>query len=265
MKETNLTKVCSTCGLGKMLNENNFFKRKSSKDGFRGQCKTCQRATRRKWQEKNVDYIKEYNRVNKEHIRENQKEYDKKYYIKNKEKINIKNRKNYHDNKKSYAEVKKEWRKNNSQYIKEQQKEWRKNNRDYIKKYGYQYREENKDYLNDQSRLWRQKNRHKDAAYSVKRRNLIKEVEKSLTIDEWNDILRDYDYSCAYCDMGQDEHLDKYRQRLHQDHVVPLTKGGSFTKENIVPACITCNASKSNKNLGEWLEEREYINDYIKK
>lgn len=48
---------------------------------------------------------------------------------------------------------------------------------------------------------------------------------------------------CAYCNNPADTF----------DHIVPITKGGSSELENINPACASCNSSKKNRDLAEWL------------
>lgn len=40
---------------------------------------------------------------------------------------------------------------------------------------------------------------------------------------------------------------------LTNDHVVPLSRGGSNNIDNILPACKGCNCSKSAKTLEEYL------------
>ncbi|QPB09793.1 hypothetical protein CPT_Shady_032 [Streptomyces phage Shady] len=57
-------------------------------------------------------------------------------------------------------------------------------------------------------------------------------------------ILARWHNKCAYCG-NRAEHLD---------HVVPLSKGGTDTESNIVPACAPCNLSKGAKTLAEWSE-----------
>ena len=37
--------------------------------------------------------------------------------------------------------------------------------------------------------------------------------------------------------------------RPTRDHVIPISKGGNNTKENIVPACGSCNSKKKDKIL----------------
>jgi 5-methylcytosine-specific restriction endonuclease McrA len=75
----------------------------------------------------------------------------------------------------------------------------------------------------------------------TRRRLAMKKVPITLTAEQWHEILRQYDYRCAYC--------GKRGGRLERDHVVAITRGGAHIKENIVPACRSCNARKSNRVL----------------
>lgn len=58
------------------------------------------------------------------------------------------------------------------------------------------------------------------------------------------EILRRWRWACCYCPA----------RATHLDHVVPLSKGGSDTESNIVPACAKCNLSKGAKSLADWAE-----------
>ena len=71
----------------------------------------------------------------------------------------------------------------------------------------------------------------------------------TLTGPELHDTWLYFDNKCAYC--GEDKLC------LHSDHFIPVTKGGGYTKDNIVPACWHCNSSKSNKYPLDWLIMRE--------
>ncbi|MFG3200349.1 HNH endonuclease [Streptomyces sp. NPDC048208] len=55
-------------------------------------------------------------------------------------------------------------------------------------------------------------------------------------------ILARWLWKCAYCG-NRAEHLD---------HIVPLSRGGTDTESNILPACAPCNLSKGAKTLEEW-------------
>ena len=93
-----------------------------------------------------------------------------------------------------------------------------------------------------------QKSHPEQRAVSVEKRRAAKRVnpprDELLTEIQWHEILEKYHYRCAYCGTK----LDKPTM----DHVIPLSKGGMHTKQNIVPACKHCNSSKSAKTTIEW-------------
>lgn len=41
----------------------------------------------------------------------------------------------------------------------------------------------------------------------------------------------------------------------HDDHFIPLSRGGTHEVSNLVPACEICNCSKKDKLLEEWLSD----------
>lgn len=55
-------------------------------------------------------------------------------------------------------------------------------------------------------------------------------------------------YTCAYC--GQKG------GNLEVDHVIPFSKGGDDTIENLVTACRRCNRQKKDKSVSEFIEWR---------
>ncbi len=44
------------------------------------------------------------------------------------------------------------------------------------------------------------------------------------------------------------------------DHLVPLTRGGRSTRDNLVPACKSCNNQKKNMLPLEWEEYLDTLN-----
>jgi 5-methylcytosine-specific restriction endonuclease McrA len=57
-----------------------------------------------------------------------------------------------------------------------------------------------------------------------------------LSLAQWREIKEVYHHCCAYC--------DRPTAHLTQDHILALSKGGSHTVQNIVPACRSCNSKK---------------------
>jgi 5-methylcytosine-specific restriction endonuclease McrA len=57
-------------------------------------------------------------------------------------------------------------------------------------------------------------------------------------------VLAAAGYRCAYCSIAT---------ATTGDHVVPHSKGGRSDERNTVAACRTCNTSKGNRTLREWV------------
>ena len=49
-------------------------------------------------------------------------------------------------------------------------------------------------------------------------------------------------------------------KELTMDHLVPLTRGGRSTRDNLVPSCKDCNNRKKNMLPLEWEEYLETLN-----
>lgn len=88
-------------------------------------------------------------------------------------------------------------------------------------------------------RYWRSdKGRAYCSAKSAKRRASAR-IDATLTAAEWREILAEWHHRCAYCAVPFSAEV-----KATQDHVVPVSKGGHHTRENVVPACKPCNSRK---------------------
>lgn len=73
-----------------------------------------------------------------------------------------------------------------------------------------------------------------------------------ITRKRWIEIMVEWGYSCAYCGRHRREVRDRMsRSDLEMDHVVPMPIGPDDVT-NIVPACKSCNTSKSDNDLLKW-------------
>jgi len=63
----------------------------------------------------------------------------------------------------------------------------------------------------------------------------------SHTFGEWEILKAQYDWTCPSCKKKESE------IKLTEDHIVPLSKGGSDNIENIQPLCRHCNSLKHTK------------------
>jgi 5-methylcytosine-specific restriction endonuclease McrA len=90
---------------------------------------------------------------------------------------------------------------------------------------------------------------------SNNRRSLLLAASGTVILSEWYDKMKEYDYKCTYC--GNHRRHDGFE--LEMDHVVPIPLGPN-TIDNVLPACKTCNASKSQKPLIRW---RPLTDDHV--
>ena len=70
------------------------------------------------------------------------------------------------------------------------------------------------------------------------------------TIEE---LLAMQNGECAYCRTTSPE-------EWHMDHVIPISKGGPDTADNVVAACASCNTSKQDKDVDKWMRTKGYLN-----
>lgn len=76
------------------------------------------------------------------------------------------------------------------------------------------------------------------ASYQRKRAKRKAAPREPFTVAQWNEKVARYGGKCAYC---------RERPWKHQDHVIPLSRGGSHALANVVPACQPCNQKKHAK------------------
>ena len=58
------------------------------------------------------------------------------------------------------------------------------------------------------------------------------------------DILRRDGFKCVRCGRGSADGV-----KLHVDHIVPVSRGGKSTMDNLQTLCEDCNCGKGNKYL----------------
>src|SRR5581483_2717145 len=97
-------------------------------------------------------------------------------------------------------------------------------------------------------KAWQEANPEKYRAIQhaslIRYRSRLVEAEGNWTHQEFQELCESVDYHCSYC--------HKKCERLSADHMTPLSRGGSNDITNIIPACISCNASKRDKTVLEF-------------
>jgi 5-methylcytosine-specific restriction endonuclease McrA len=176
--------------------------------------------------EANAEKVK----ARKKAYREANAEKIKAYYEANAEKIKAR--------RKAYREA-------NAEKEKARQKARREANAEKEKARHKAYREANAEKIKAYSKAWGEANAEKIKAHSQRRRTLKASLPATFTVEQWQGALAYFNNCCAYCG----EELTK----VHQEHFVPLSKGGGYTRDNIVPSCPKCNLRKNNRNPLDWL------------
>lgn len=106
-----------------------------------------------------------------------------------------------------------------------------------------------KTYRTNINKLWIEKNRLKKNFLTMKRRSQLLKLTGTHTFEEWKKLCDRYNYMCLCCKRVEPEIT------LSQDHIIPVSKGGSDNIENIQPLCRSCNSRKYNKQI-------DYISTY---
>lgn len=138
-------------------------------------------------------------------------------------------------------------RKENNEYWKRIRSEFPERRAELIRR-SREYRENNKEYFRKKSRAWRRNNPGLKRQLDNQRRVLKLNAEGSHTLSQFYNVCEANGWTCFYCG----ELLNK--KTVSRDHKIPLSRGGSDSIENIVPACMQCNRVKNSKTVDEFLE-----------
>lgn len=271
------TKICITCNSEKLQTSEYFYKKSTSKDGLYNECKDCAKARRKRNYEINREEILQKDKERYQNNREAKLEYARRYRKENKEQVREANKRWRENNQEYLKESKKRYREdnykaeqerwrnyyiNNKEAINQYGKKWYQENKKEIlsrnKEYGRRWYQENKEVVLQKNKQWREENKDKDKFYSQRRRAKKEELPHSLTLEEWEYILKTFNHSCAYCGMEEVESIALFNEGLHQEHFIPLSKGGHYAIYNIVPSCKSCNSRKHNTDFKEWYPTHEH-------
>jgi 5-methylcytosine-specific restriction endonuclease McrA len=66
------------------------------------------------------------------------------------------------------------------------------------------------------------------------------------TYQEWETLKAQYNWTCPWCGKSEP------KIKLTEDHIIPLSRGGSNNIENIQPLCKSCNCKKSTKIISKF-------------
>ncbi len=121
--------------------------------------------------------------------------------------------------------------------IAERNKTWTTQNREKTREYARQWQAQNRELYHEIQKRWRAENQ----TYWRIRDKALRSTQSDFTIDQWLEVLEEFGHCCAYC-LRPDA-------KLTMDHIISIAKGGTHTRDNIVPACKSCNSRKKDRPI----------------
>lgn len=240
MKAVGDQKRCSKCKRWLPLSE--FYKdNKRSVDGLRMQCKGCEREyavknadriaeRQRRWREENADKLAESRKRWEEEHQKELSEYRRAYNSRPEvvERMKEIRHRHYEGNKERYQENATRWREQNPDRYLQTKKDWKARNPDRVIESRARYNQEHR----ETTIAWTQRRRAKQAEVTVG------EVDYKRV---WK---RDKGF-CYLCGRPV------AKNEVHYDHVIPLSRGGPHSENNIRVTHARCNLKKGTKLVEE--------------
>lgn len=144
----------------------------------------------------------------------------------------------------------KQWYDNNTEHHLELVRNARAANSEHYKEYIKQWQENNRDKCSEYGRRWNLLHPGARGQINDRRRVKMESIIGSYTTSEWKDRLEQFEHKCAYCqqELG----------RATRDHIIPLNVLPIGFIWNIVPVCNSCNSTKQDMNVLQFLEAKGY-------
>lgn len=218
--------------------------------------------------EENADRIRqqqaEYREANREEVNARSREWGKRNrdqklaYMKArhermKDVLNAQNRQYYHENRDRSNEYRRQHYKLHREEVlakkrldyQQNPEKYRERNKAKYKKHRLRYRQQYKD--------WAKTSRGKAIRRDHEHRRLAQKQNTSATKIKPEQIkarILAFQNRCAYCAIEL--------AKVTIDHVIPLAKGGCHSIDNLVPACRSCNSSKSDRDAHTWYLRQDF-------
>lgn len=227
-------KTCNVCKEEFPATTDYFYESKNGKFGLYARCKECVLKAQKKYvrnnPEKRKETTKKYNEANKEKVKKIHNDY-------------------WSLNKERFSQWRKTRRLEHYEEFLVREKEYRENRRDQINEIKRKYR------ISDKAKQVRRryfqtpKGKELILVNRQKRMALKKSLPINFDMKTWEETLLYFNNQCAYCGKETD---------LEQEHFIPLTKNGEYTRNNIIPACKSCNCSKKDRDFFKWYPRYKY-------
>lgn len=220
-------KTCSHCHIQKPLTD--FPHDKQKKDGHGPRCKQCKSQQARNAYAESAGQKREKNRLRMADWR-----------AKNPERNKANKRRHHAANRTKILQQQRAFREKYPDKIRQYERRWKAKHPEKLrakqKRGWFKHREKRL----QTHKLWYQANKHVVLNHNAKRRALIKNATVVESVNRQDIYKRDKGI-CQLCF----QHVSL--KDMAMDHVIPLSKGGAHSYQNIVLTHHACNASKGNR------------------
>lgn len=111
---------------------------------------------------------------------------------------------------------------------------------------------EDRDFIINRTKKWSKENPDKKIEQRHRRQaRLYGQITFDLPKNFVKILKEKQNNKCAYCSRSD--------IKLTVEHMLPLSRGGKHCFANIILACTTCNFSKNNKTMEEWLKHNQKL------
>lgn len=219
-------KVCPKCGEEKLLDE---FEKRADTGRYRSDCRVCRK-----------QYLQEYQETHQEQIRSRKRE----YAIEHREHIREYSHEWHISHREEQAQKHREWHEVHREQVQAYLHEWYISHREEHMQYSHEYHATHK----EQIRLRYQQYYALNQQDYIERANRRRSMQRGVSIGavDYERVLERDGAWCYICEQDILPHHD-----LHFDHVIPITRGGNHSEDNIKPTHKACNLRKYTRLLSE--------------
>lgn len=217
------TKVCQGCLKSLLITE--FWKDSRLRSGRCSRCRSCKSKENLRWRSAHREERKIY-----------QSRYSREHRERTNERLRIWRKRNIH----RAREIYRSYRSRNIERVRDRDRKREKS----IKRAAWylEYYSRTRSRQLSNARRWRLKNRERHNLNSLNYRKRKLGATGEFSALQWKEMKILYAFKCLRCKKREPE------ISLTLDHIVPLSKGGSHTKDNIQPLCGPCNSAKSTRS-----------------
>lgn len=247
-------KRCTHCDGWFLPTERYFLPHKHTKDRLNSWCRACCRERTRQWRAENPEHVRALERSYYQKNLERYREYHREYRRRHPESA----RQSEHRWREAHPEQKRasrrRWYHANPEKAKAQKRRTYLAHKVEDNARSQQWSRTHPQAVYEKTRRYRQTHPDKVLALYRNRRARKRGLAHGFTASDWQKALDYFHGCCAYCGEPPG-----FWSHLAQDHFLPESRGGGYTKDNIVPACHGiggCNNHKSDSDPRKWLAKR---------